>query len=229
MLLGLEQTSICFHLQTQMQVERFIFVRQIRVVGVLNETSGIPAIEFVVDVGGIPCLVQVLHFPIFTGEIDHRTRTVVLGEHVQTRNTGCISHFLIVRTEGRRYMDDTRTVFGRNVVTRDDAPSVLQFDPREERFVLQSDEVGSFVTRYYLGILEIRTQPSFRQDDMFAALEFNFYIVDLRSDAEGRVRRQRPRSGRPSDDITSVFEMEFRRTRQVLDIPIAARLVELVR
>ena len=87
-----EQTTVRFHLQTEVQVQAlrlrsrgFIVLSvdgELRVVGVLYPSAGVTAVEFVVDIRFVPFLIEVFYFPIFTGEIDHRTRTIVLGLHV---------------------------------------------------------------------------------------------------------------------------------------------------
>ena len=127
-------------------------------------------------------------------------------------------------------MHDTRTIFGGDIVTGDDAISSLsRIDPWEERIVLQAHEVRAFVARYYLGVLEIRRQTRLREDDMFTALKRNLHIVDLRSYAERGIRRERPWGCRPRDDIASVFKMEFGRAGEVLHVSVTTGLVEFVR
>ena len=208
MLLCLEHPSVGFHLQTQMQIQCLIFVRQRRVVGVLNEASCVAAIERVVYVGLIPFRVEVFHFPVLTREVHHRTRTVVLGLHIQSRHTCSIGYALIVRTESRSDMHYTRTVVRRHVVARNNAPSVLQFYPREQRLILQSHKVCTFVACYDLRSLAqffgVGAHTCLRKNDMIFA-DFHFHIVNLRSYAQSGVRRQRPRCRRPSDDITTIF------------------------
>ena len=156
MLLGLKQPTIGFHLETEVKVEALIFLGQIGIVRILDETSGVFTVQFGVDVRFYPFGIKVLDLPVFTGKIDHRTWSVVLSLHIETRNTGCIAYFFIVRTESRRDMHDTRTVFGRHIVTRDDTEGTrTRVHPREERIIFESDKVCTFVTGYDLSVLEI--------------------------------------------------------------------------
>ena len=53
-------------------------------------------------------------------------------------------------------MHDTCTVFCRHVVTRNDAECALSWIyPWEERFVLQANEVCTFVTRYDIRLQQV--------------------------------------------------------------------------
>ena len=229
MFLGLKQTTVRFHLETEVQVQTLVFVRQVRVVRVLHEPSGILAVQLCVDIGFYPFRVKVFYLPVLTGEIDHRTRAVVLGLHIQSRHTGCVSYFLVVRTESRCDVYDTCTVFGRHIITRNDAISTLaRVYPREERVVLQTYEVRTFVTGYDFGVFEIRGETGFCENNMFAVLERNLHIIYFRSYAEGGVGRQCPRCCSPRNDIPSVFQMELCRTGQILHITVTTGLVQLV-
>ena len=213
-----------------MEVEGFIFVGKSRVVGVFDEASGVFAVEFGIHVLLHPCLVQVFNFPIFTGEIDHGTRTEVLGLHVESGYTGSIAHFLIIGTEGGCDVNDTCTILGGYIVARDDAiGSRSRVHPREERIVFQSDKVSTFVTSDNLGVLEICAQTRFGQDDVFAGFQLNLHIVDFRTDAECGVAGERPWRSGPCDYIAAVLEVELGGAGQVFDVAIASGLVQLVR
>ena len=267
-LLAAQKTAVSFHLQTEVQIQCLSFAGcgfvifpvhgKLRVVGVLHPSTGVFAIERIVHVSLIPCLVQIFHFPVFTGEIDHRTRTVVLGLHIQSRHAGCVTHFLIVRTESRRDMDDTCTVFGRHVVARNNTESAFtRVHPREERFVFQTDEVGTFAAPNDLwlyrltffvrsaDVLLISRETRFREDDhlpLWGGREgFSLYshVVNLRPYTQGGVGRQRPRRRRPRNDVHislpcgegqgGVLYLEPCRARKVLHIAVTARLVQLMR
>ena len=162
MFLCLQQTTIRFHLQAEMQIKALIFFRQRRIIGILDESTCVLTIQFRIDVSSHPCFIQVFDLPILTGEIDHRTGSVVLRLHVKTRYTGSIANLLIVRTERRCDMYDTSTVFGCDIVTRDDTERTRsRIHPGEERIIFEANKVRTLVTRYDLSILEIRTQTCF--------------------------------------------------------------------
>ena len=127
-------------------------------------------------------------------------------------------------------MYDTGTIFGGDIVARDHTIGTRSgIYPGEERFVFKPDKVRTFVACNNLCVLEIRGQAGLCEDDMFAALQLDLHIVDLRSYAERSIARQGPWGRGPSDDISTVFEMELCGTSQVFDIAVTAGLVELVR
>ena len=120
-------------------------------------------------------------------------------------------------------MDDARAVLGGDVVAGDDAEgfctlvdglAVLHgagFHPREELFVLHADEVCSlaspedFELLAFFG-LEVGGEPCFGQDvdGLLAAigvLTLDGHVVNLRSDAECRVRGQGPGGSRPGKEV----------------------------
>ena len=150
-----EETSVTFHLHTEVEIERLRFRcsslvvlavdGELRVIGILHPSSGILAVQVGIDVGFYPLLIEVFYLPVLTGKINHRTGTVVLGLHVKPRHAGCVTHFLIVGTKGRRDMHDTGTVFGGYIISRNHAEcSFARIDPWEEGFVLEADEVSTF-------------------------------------------------------------------------------------
>ena len=213
-----------------MQVKRLIFVCERRVVGILNESSCVLSVQFGIDIGFDPIGVEVFDLPVLSSEIDHRSRAIVLGLHIQTRYTCRISHFLIISTERRRDMHDTRTIFGRDIVTRDHTEGTFaRIDPREKRFILHADQVRSFITSDDLCILEVSTQSGFREDDRIFAY-FHFHIVDLRSYAEGGVGRQSPRRSGPRNEIavSCTFDLKARGTGQIFDVAVTTGLVQLM-
>ena len=251
MFLRAQETSVGFHLKTEVEIECFCLGScgfivfsvdgELRVISVLHPAAGIAAVEFIVDIRFVPLFVQVFHTPIFTGEIHHRTRSVVLGLHIESRHAGCVCHFLVIGTEGRRDVYDTCTVFRRDIVARDHTEcSFARINPREKRFVFKTHEVGAFVAgndlRLYgfaffihaAQIFLISRETSFRKDNMVAGRCFYLYVVDFRTDTKSRIARQRPRSRRPSDDITTVFQVELGRTCQVFYIAITTRLIQLM-
>ena len=250
--LALEQASVRFHLQAEVKVKRLGFSRsgfvvlavdsELRVVGVLNPTACVLAVEFVVDVGFVPILVQIFHTPVLAGEIDHRPRTVVPGLHVEPRYACSICHFLIICTESRRDMHDTSTIFRGDIVTGNDTiSSFARIDPREERFVFEPYQVRSFIACYDLRLQQvtvcirtaefflIRIQAGLRQNDMIPCGRLYLHVVNLRSDTKGGIRRQSPRRGSPGDDETTVFHFEAGGTSEVFDITVATGLVQFVR
>ena len=79
-------------------------------------------------------------------------------------------------------MHDTRTVFRSDVIAGNDAERTFSgVDPREEGFVLQSDEVGAFVASDNLCVWEIGRETCFCKDDMAILRRFNLHVVNLRS------------------------------------------------
>ena len=246
-----EETAVCLHLQTEVKIERFRFRScgfivlsvdsKLRIIGIFYPSAGILAVEFVVDVRFVPLFVEVFHTPVFTSEIDHRARSVVLGLHIETRHAGCVCNLLIVGTKSGRDMYYTGTIIGGDIVSRDDTEcSFARIDPREERFVFESDEFGTFVASDDLRLQSfaffvcpaevflISAQASLRKDDVVAGRSLHFYVVDFRSDAKSSIRRQRPRRRGPSDDVPTVFYFKAGGASQIFDVAVAAGLVELV-
>ena len=218
------------HAQDDVQVlglgQRFLVqVRILRVVGVLHEVTGVVPVA-VVDAGLHESLVHVVLHEVLTREIHHGARVAGLVDDEQRGDAGILGHLGIVGTEGRCDVYDTRTVLRGHIVTGDDAEclgalihglAVLQcarLHPGEELLVVQTHEVRAHELAHHFGS-EGALLLRLGEIDILAALGHNVdglllririlplhrYILDLRTYAQRRVRRQRPGRRRPSEDI----------------------------
>ena len=172
--LNLEDTSVAFHLNAKADVEVLVFLRCslvvtavhgiFGVVGILYPLACVDAVFVGVDGFFHKCFVQIFHQPVFAGEVHHRARLAVLGQHIQCRHSGSIGYAFVVGTKGGGDMYDARTVLRSDVVSRNNAESVcfavddlavLQVNrvhPREELLVVQANQVGALVVGQDLGL-----------------------------------------------------------------------------
>ena len=172
MLLYLERQIGGFHHHADIDVKRFgclcrLFVvlavnGELRVVGVLHPAALILLVELCVDTRFYKLLVQFVQQIELAGEVYHRAGFTLLVYHEQGRYTCGACHKGIVRTKGRGDVYDTRTVFGRHIITRNYTEAlvagrpatvfgnVYRLHPRDELFVLHTYQIGAFVLTYYL-------------------------------------------------------------------------------
>ena len=165
---------------------------------------------------------------------------VVIHDH-HRRDIEGSGDFLVVRTEGRGDVDDTGTVLGRHVVAGNHAEGVAfqGLEPGNQLLVAHADEFGAFHgARKHLVrdlIVEPRTDQGLGDDVGRGGAGIRirgFYpdIVDVRTDAEGSVRRKGPGRRRPGQEVEVFLSDDFEldshgRIRHVL---VAAGLVQLV-
>ena len=256
MLLYLEYLAFAFEHYGYVDVERRVAVFERIVVGVLHVTSRPLLVGFDIDVLADKRRVEVFETEEASRTVYHRVVLACRIDHEQRCYACGTSHAVVVCTERRRDMDDTRTVRSGNVVARDYAERIAEvchrLYPRNQLFVADSLQVLALVyfsadlerTLHLLG--EVCRYEVFRHDyGLFgvgvriAALDA--HVLYRRTDAQRRVRRQRPRSGRPCEEeefALHVVEQKFaapvtddaelRRAGRVLHVAVTPRLVQLV-
>ena len=141
-------------------------------------------------------------------------------------------------------MHNARTIVGGNVVAGNDAECALaRIDPRNELFVFFAHQVGAFATPYDVGLFAqlfgVCRQARFGQNvsgSSFGVRIFAFHghIVDFRTDAQGRIRRQCPRCCSPRKAVgigaeAVAFQFELCRAGGIFHIAVTAGLVQFVR
>ena len=235
-LFNLEDTVLHLQHHADGDVEGFVLVRELRVVGILDEAALVGVV-----VGGVhpfadESSVQILEAEELTGQIDHRTHVAVLVHHHQRGDAVGFGHLVIVGTEGRGDVDDTRTVFDGYEVARDDAESTFAgIDPRNELLVLHTGQVRAFpfahhliwdefvallvVLQFQFGSLRIEismeqilAQDHRLRDARVRIIGLNRHVGKGRADTERRVRRQGPGSSRPGQEerVAEAGHLRFR-------------------
>ena len=136
---------------------------ELRVVGVLDPAALVLAVGLHVDALADELLVQLVEQEELAREVDHRAGLTLAREHEERRNACCAGHVGVVGTERRGDVDDTRTVFGGYVVTRNHAeglgrgvvPGALLvhldgLHPREQLLVLHAVQLRTLVLAHHL-------------------------------------------------------------------------------
>ena len=169
----------------------------------------------------------------------HDTRTILYG-HIITRN----------------YPERLR----RSITPIALLVQLNRLHPRKELFVLHTDQIRSLIFANHLkrhqlvarlvifqsdtlGLLvEMRIEQSLSQYDRhlltrISIIGLNRHIINFRTDTKRGIRRQRPRSGGPCEEVRRtplchfrfwIFYLKLSHDRQVFHIPVTPRLVQLV-
>ena len=188
--------------------------------------------------------------------------------HHNGRHTCCLSHPVVVRTEGRSNVHNTRSaLLDCHIVARDDLECALPFrlEPRDELMIFDADEFAALdfavkngvghelVARFVVFERKLRRlgiEPGTHKrlcqhiDSRGSGVRiegFHPHVVYVRAHTESSVGRQGPRSCGPGEEIyrqsltaekfLGLFvldEFELHCCGGVLDVPVAARLVEFV-
>ena len=129
-LLNLVGRALHLHLQADHDIEVLGFLRgllvpfaafvEARVVGVLHVVASMVAVGGLIDAAIDEVGVEVLDGVVFAQEIDHRARLALLVDEVEARDASVAADLGVVGTKGGGGVDDARTVFGSDVVARDD-------------------------------------------------------------------------------------------------------------
>ena len=131
---------------------------------------------------------------------------------------------LVVLAEAGREVDDAGALLGGDEVGGDHLEGVgLVGEEREQRDVAVPDEVAAgeggddgAVTELAL----VGAEPGLGQHVAMAVVGRHLDVVDVGTDGEGEVGRQRPRRGRPGQEATAVVELEPDGQRRVLAVPV---------
>ena len=206
--LALEKLALLLQHHHDIHVQGFVLLGFGRVVGVLHELAGVGAVSFHVHAVLDKFGVEVLDAVELAGAIDHRLADAVLVDHHERRDASGGGHALVVGTEGRGDVHDTGTVFRGDIVAGDDAESAFAgIHPRDELLVRNAHEVFALELLHNLrGFLEHRAHQRLGHQDVAGLFVvrmhgFQQHVVNVRTHAQRRVARKRPRGGRPSDGI----------------------------
>ena len=240
--------------------------RKLRIVGILHPATCILLVSLNIDALSNELLVEILQRVELTREINHRAGLATLVDHKQRRDTRSTSHECVISTERRRNVYDTRTVLGGYIVTCDHAESLLLshlplaalvslngLNPLDQLLVVDTYQISTLIATILLNgvgtlqlLVEDRGQQLASHDHRLRLLvvgieALNTHVVDLGTNGQRSVRRQSPRSGRPSQEIElalNVLEQvlallisnhtELSRAGCILHIAVATRLVQLV-
>ena len=236
-LLDLESRTLLLHLDAEDDVKVHLLLGGLLVVlailveawviGILHVVTTVLPVALI-DAGGQELLVNVFLDEVLTREIHHGTGVTGFVQDEERGYAGILGHLGIIGTEGRCNVYDTRTILGRDIVTRDDAESlgrllyhhpILQragLHPGHELLVTDTAEVGTLAPPEYLkGLflsflillsLEIGIHAGLSNeiDGLLAAigvLALEGNVVNAGSHTEGRVAGQCPGRGGPGQDI----------------------------
>ena len=195
-LLALEELAAFLQHDDDVHVQTLVFLGLGGVVSVLHELAGEGTISL-----HIHTVFDKIRVEVFDGEelaraVHHGLGFAVLVDHLQGRNASSQSHALVVGTESRGDVDDTRTVFGRDIVARDDAERAFAWiDPRDKLLILNANQFATFeLLDDFGGFLEHGLDQGFGHDDLARLLGvgmhgFKQHIIDVLPNAEGGVAR----------------------------------------
>ena len=127
------------------------------IVGILHISTCEFCIFFYIYTVVHKLLVQFIHCPELTGEVNHRTSLALLVHHKERRNTCSLGNECVIGTESRSDMHDTCTVLGSHIVTRDDTERICRsvydivailgnrFYPWEQLSIVHAYKIGTLV------------------------------------------------------------------------------------
>ena len=121
----------------------------------------------------------------------------------------------VIGTEGRRRVDDARSVFGGHEVARDDPECIVDAIhrgcPVQQWFVPGSTQIRPFETGHDFVFGRLLAAEMFGEQRFSEHHEALFirvavagsreHIIDVRPDCQGRVRREGPWRGRPREEV----------------------------
>ena len=254
MLLDLEGLVFGFEHHRDVDVERRLGIAgDIRIVCVFHITARILPVFCGVDIIFHEFGIELLQQKEFALPVYHRLIFAGLVHHEQRRNACGAAYAVVVGTERRRDMHDARTVRSGHVVADDHAERVAhRLYPRDELLVADAFQFGTLpaFARNLIGSLhflgEVCGHELFGEDDRLRTVgigvaAFDLDVFDRGTYGQRRVRGQGPRRGSPSQEIERSLDagekllallvaddFELRRAGRVLDVAVAAGLVQLV-
>ena len=252
-LFDLENLVLCLEHHREIDVERRRVGGERIVVGVFHVTARPLGIGRCIDVVAYEGRVELFEQEEPSLAIDHRLILARLIDHKQRGDASGAGHAVVVRTERRGDMYDTRTVGGGHVVAQDDAERIARrLHPGDELFVADAFEVRALVgdrvdfeLALHLGG-KIRPQQFFGQDDSLGGIRigvaaFDAHVFDFGTYGQCGIRGQCPGRGGPGQEVEIAFgaveeffaplvadDFELRRAGGVLHVAVAARLVQFV-
>ena len=194
MFLALEELALFLEEHHDVDVEALVLLGLGGVVSVLHELAGVGAVGLHVHAVLDELGVEVFDAEELTRAVDHRLWLAVLVDHLQGRDARGGGHAFVVGAEGGRDVDDARTVFGGDIVARDDAEGAFaRVDPRNQLFVLDADQVLALELLHDLGgLFEHRLHQGFGHDNTARFFRIRMDglqkdIINIRSHTESRI------------------------------------------
>ena len=263
-LLNLEHLVLSLQVHADTDVQGLVLVGQCVVVGILHVAACklIPLLH--VDIVLHEVCVEVFDDEVLTLQVnDGALSTFLVYQHDRT-DTGFLGYEGIVSTEVWSDMYDTGTVVRCHIVAGNHLKGIThRFDSGHQLLILHTDEVSTlvashdtignqlltpFVLRQLTAIgdstlgrqIGIQTGLCQNDGDGFGGIGIvglDGYIVNLRTYTQCGVRCQRPRRGRPCQEIRCtplshlrlrVLHLELCRTCCIFHVTIATGLVQLM-
>ena len=157
MLFDSESLVLCFQIHTNCYVECFVFICKSLVIGILYISSCIFVPLLYIDIVFHKLLVKVFHYIVFSLQVNNRSVFTFLINKNNRRNACISSYDSIVCTKVGSNMNNTRTVFRRNVVAWNNTErSICKWlDAWQKLFILHLHKVCTLIVcnntvRYYL-------------------------------------------------------------------------------
>src|SRR5574344_382602 len=209
------------------------------VISVFDVASG-PLPVFGRDALGHVVRIQIFDAAEASLEVNLGLRISVAVFHHQGGDAGKPGAVGLVCPECRCNVDDPGTGCGGHIVAGDDTESaIIGAEPRDELLVSHAHKFGTLESAGQDFIRNLVVKPGAhkclgknicRRLARIGVLRLDFYVFDIRADAEGGIGRKSPRRGRPGEEVKVVFtdDLELGCACGVLDIAVAAWLVELV-
>ena len=240
MLLDLERLAGGLQHDAEVDVEGRGVGREGSVVGVLDVAAG-PLGVVRAHVGGDVLRVEVFQAEEAALQVHLRLRIAVAVDDLQGDDAREAGHLGVVRAEGRRDVDDARSLLRADVVAGDHAEGVaVRAEPGDQLLVAHAHELAALhaAGQDFIGYLLPEQRPDERLGDDVGrgsagvrVRGADLDVVDVGADAERRVGGEGPGRGGPGEEIEVLLphHLELHRAGGVLDVAVAAGLVELVR
>ena len=240
MLLDLEGLAGGLEHDAEVDVEGRGVGREGAVVGVLDVAAGplgVVGAHVRGDVGGV----EVLEAEETALQVHLRLRIAVAVDDLQRDDAGGAGHLGVVGAEGRRDVDDARAVLRGDVVARDHAEGIaVGTEPGDELLIAQAHQLAALdaAGQHLEGDLRPEEGVHARGGDDVGRRgagirvgRTDLDVVDVGADAKGGVGGQGPRRRGPGEDVEVLLphHLELHGAGGVLDVAVAAGLVELVR
>ena len=153
MFLDTERQPLLFQHQAERNVERFVLVGEVGVVGVFHKSASKLFVQIDIYLSFHEIGVQIVQQEEFARHIDHGACFAVFGSESQCWHARFFGHKSVVGTKGGRNMHNTCAVVGGNIVARDEAECALAgIRPRNKLFVLGADQIGAFAAPQHFGL-----------------------------------------------------------------------------
>ena len=144
MFFNFENEVLLFEHHTQRDVECFVGIGKLWVVGVFDKASLIFLVEFRIDMSFDKIFIQIVQQEELSGHVYHGAELAFFGNECQSRYTCLLGNKGVIGTKSRCNVYDTRTVFCGYIVARNyTESSFTRIHPWNELLVFQSYQVGT--------------------------------------------------------------------------------------